>query len=214
MAKSKARHTVHGGRRHPNRNILTGRRHKRHCPRLFTTCSRSTITAIAKSRTVSSVSTSGSTGSSPLSFFTHCSSCSVHSRCFISPRLSPPSQPLLTTQHVHHGIAPPPPDGVPVVTVTIKKHPPDRRCFRYGSTPAAELRLLNPSIVGVPVYTSVFVLHVFSACLCGGLVRRGHPGPGTTGQVEAGGGSPARESTSSACNPTLGLRHESRRLSR
>jgi hypothetical protein len=87
MAKSKARHTVHGGRRHQNRNILSDGRHKRHCPRLFTTCSRSTITAIAKSRTVSSVSTSGSTGSSPLSFFTHCSSCSVHSRCFISPTL-------------------------------------------------------------------------------------------------------------------------------
>jgi hypothetical protein len=43
---------------------------------------------------------------------------------------------LLTTQHMSHNVAPSPSDGVPVVTVAVEEHPPDRRCFRRGSTPA------------------------------------------------------------------------------
>ena len=55
-------------------------------------------------------------------------------------------------------------------------------------------------IVGVPVSTSVFVLHVFSACLCGVFVGW-HPGPGITGRV---GAVPHEGHTSSAFNPALG----------
>lgn len=109
---------------------------------------------------------------------------------------------LLTTEHVGHGITPPPPDGVPIVTMAIKKHPPDRRCFRYGSTPAAELRLLTPSIVGVPLDTSVVALHVFSACLCGGLAWRA---PRTGDNRASGHGRvPHKRRTRLGCNPALG----------
>jgi hypothetical protein len=111
---------------------------------------------------------------------------------------------LLTTQHVRHCIAPPPPDRIAVVTVAIEKHPPDWRCFRYGSTPAAELRLLTPSIVGVPVSTSVFVLHVFSACLCGGLVWRAPRTGDNRADGKRVGAVPPERRTSSACNPALG----------
>ena len=52
----------------------------------------------------------------------------------------------LTTQHIGDPITPPPPDGEPVVTVPIKKYPPDQRCARCGFTLAIHHRWLFTTV--------------------------------------------------------------------
>ncbi len=72
MAKPSVPHTVHCGRFLQNRQFHRREPQYWHCPHLLTGCCLSNIVAIANSRTVNSLTSSGSTGSSPLSFFTHC----------------------------------------------------------------------------------------------------------------------------------------------
>lgn len=43
---------------------------------------------------------------------------------------------LLTTQNMRHHVTPSPPDGIPVVTVTVEEHPADWCCCGYDSTTA------------------------------------------------------------------------------
>lgn len=83
-ARSTLRNTGHRGDRHQKCHLQVDQPQNLHRPRLFTTCGRSNITTIAKSRTASSLTTSGSTGFSPLRFSTHRSSCSKSNRCRIS----------------------------------------------------------------------------------------------------------------------------------
>ncbi len=83
-ARSTLRNTAHRGRWHQNCHLHVDEPQHLHRRRWFTPCCRSNMTAIAKSRTASSSTTSGSTGFSPLSFATHRSSCSKSNRCRIS----------------------------------------------------------------------------------------------------------------------------------
>jgi hypothetical protein len=79
-ALSSAPYTEHRGRFLLNPHSRRVRPQNLHCPRMFTACRRSNIATIAKSRTASSLTTSGSTCSSLPSLSTHCSNCSQSNR--------------------------------------------------------------------------------------------------------------------------------------
>lgn len=84
IAKSRALRTVHRGRLIRSRQDRRDQRQYWHCPRLFTRCCLSSMRAIARSRTASSLTASGSGGSFPSSLASQCCSCSLSNRYRIS----------------------------------------------------------------------------------------------------------------------------------
>lgn len=108
IAKSSALPTVHCGRLIRSRQRQREWPQYRHCPRLFTRCCLSSMRAIARRRTASSVTGSGSDCSFPSSLFSQCCSCSISNRYRISStELTVSGQaPVPSTSHHRSRVAP------------------------------------------------------------------------------------------------------------